>query len=68
MGTEEGEALGKKWGYPFYETSAKEGVNVEEAFFDLVRKMTKKEIEREEERRMWKEREKRAGGGRCCVM
>jgi len=38
---EEGQALAKQWGCPFYETSAKKKYNNEACFFDLVREIRK---------------------------
>ena len=40
---EEGKQLAEKWGCPFYETSAKEKINNEVCFFDLVREIRKKQ-------------------------
>jgi len=37
----EGEGIGKSWLCPFYETSALARINVEEAFYDLVREINK---------------------------
>ncbi len=34
--TEMGRALAERFGVPFFESSAKSGINVEEAFFELV--------------------------------
>eukprot|EP01120_Amphizonella_sp_Union-15-10_P002553 TRINITY_DN1282_c0_g1_i1.p1 TRINITY_DN1282_c0_g1~~TRINITY_DN1282_c0_g1_i1.p1 ORF type:complete len:217 (-),score=60.67 TRINITY_DN1282_c0_g1_i1:121-699(-) len=39
--TGEGQELGKSWGCPFFETSAKTRINVEESFFQLVREIIK---------------------------
>lgn len=39
--TQEGQELGRQWNVPFFETSAKSRINVEEAFFDLVREIRK---------------------------
>lgn len=34
---EEGNQLANAWGIPFFETSAKLRINIEESFFELVR-------------------------------
>ena len=39
--TVEGQDLAKSFGCPFYETSAKARINVEEAFYELVREIRK---------------------------
>lgn len=39
VASSEGERLAAEHGHPFYETSAKTGVNVEVAFFELVREV-----------------------------
>jgi len=40
---EEGEELAQQWGCPFFETSAKEKLNTESCFYDLVRYMRREE-------------------------
>mmetsp|Transcript_26609 Transcript_26609/g.29648 ORF Transcript_26609/g.29648 Transcript_26609/m.29648 type:complete len:208 (-) Transcript_26609:189-812(-) len=40
--TEKGQALANEMGIPFYETSAKDSVNVEEAFFNIAKDIYKK--------------------------
>ena len=40
---EEGKQLADKWGCPFYEASAKEKINNEVCFFQLVREIRKKQ-------------------------
>ena len=37
--TEEGRALAKSFGVPFFESSAKSRINVEESFYELVRQV-----------------------------
>lgn len=39
VGTHEGQALAKHFGCPFIETSAKQRMNVDEAFHNLVREI-----------------------------
>ena len=44
----DGEALGREWGCPFFETSAKTRYNVTEAFTEIVRQINKKKVQKEE--------------------
>eukprot|EP01115_Flamella_aegyptia_P001915 TRINITY_DN131_c0_g2_i2.p1 TRINITY_DN131_c0_g2~~TRINITY_DN131_c0_g2_i2.p1 ORF type:complete len:140 (-),score=51.22 TRINITY_DN131_c0_g2_i2:24-401(-) len=44
--TSEGQDLAKSFGCPFFETSAKARINVEEAFYDLVREIRKDNLEK----------------------
>ena len=37
----EGEEVAKNWNCPFFESSAFNGINIENCFFELVREMTK---------------------------
>ena len=39
VSTEEGKRLAEEFGYPFYETSAKDDININEIFDDLVEKV-----------------------------
>jgi len=39
----QGEALAKEWGCPFFETSAKDKINNEECFYEVVREIRKAE-------------------------
>eukprot|EP01112_Ceratiomyxa_fruticulosa_P020087 TRINITY_DN6740_c0_g1_i2.p1 TRINITY_DN6740_c0_g1~~TRINITY_DN6740_c0_g1_i2.p1 ORF type:complete len:198 (-),score=23.47 TRINITY_DN6740_c0_g1_i2:9-602(-) len=41
VSTQEGQALARSFGCPFVETSAKKRINVEEAFFQLIREIRK---------------------------
>ena len=56
--TAEGEALAAKWNNsPFFETSSKDGLNVEKCFHEvvrLIRKMPATEQKRDEKRAWWK--------------
>ena len=58
--TEEGKALAKEWGCPFYETSAKTKINHKECFFHIVRQLREiNERERIEEEEKLKKKKKR---------
>jgi len=41
VSTEEGKACAKQWNCPFFEASAKEDINVDETFYELVREIRK---------------------------
>jgi hypothetical protein len=43
--TFEGRELAKKWNIPFFETSAKSRLNIEECIFDLVRSIPREGLE-----------------------
>jgi len=43
--TSQGEELAKEWGCPFFETSAKDKINNEECFYEVVREIRKAEEE-----------------------
>lgn len=43
VSTQEGQALANQWGCPFMETSAKEKINNEDCFFQVVREIRKAE-------------------------
>jgi len=59
----EGEALSVKFGCPFFETSAKTRVNVDEVFFELVRK-----VQESKRRDDDVTDNKQSKGGGCCVI
>ena len=61
--TTEGKSLGEKFKVPFFETSAKTRVNVDEVFFELVRKVKKYKDESNEV-----EEENPKDGGGCCII
>jgi GTPase KRas protein len=63
---EEGEALTKSFGCPFLEVSIKERVNVEEAFFQIVREIRKSEIAKTTKDSM--EEEKTTWNSRKCIL
>jgi len=41
VSTEDGRACAKLWDCPFFEASAKEDINVDETFYELVREIRK---------------------------
>jgi GTPase KRas protein len=64
--TNEGVDLAKKWGCPFFETSAKLKINNESCFFELVRQIRKQEQDTKTKRKKGK-----AGGGiniHCIIL
>lgn len=46
VSTAEGQRLAREWNVPFFETSARYRVNVDEPFCDLVREIRRHQIER----------------------
>jgi len=56
---EEGAAVARAWGVPFFETSAKTKVNHEECFYELVR-----EVRKEQEKLKLKKKQK----GKCLIL
>jgi len=66
VSTQEGKELAKSFGCKFIETSAKQKINVDEAFYELVR-----EIRRYNKEALPKGPEKRKGFGKglkCTIM
>ena len=61
--TAEGMDLAKSFGCPFLETSAKHRINVDEAFFEIVR-----EIRSAEEPEMMKKKQKKSKRVQCSLM
>ena len=61
--TSEGKSLAEKFQAPFFETSAKTRVNVDDVFFELVRSVTKHKSENDEE-----PEEQATSGGGCCII
>lgn len=59
---EDGQAFADKYGYPFLEISAREGVNVVESFHAIVRDVKqKRKVEEKKEKQKKKEKEKEKG-------
>jgi GTPase KRas protein len=61
--TAEGSDLAKSFGCPFIESSAKQRINVEEAFFELVREIRKHRNKGAEGANNKKQPKKKSGGG-----
>jgi GTPase KRas protein len=61
---EEGEELANRYGYPFIETSAKTGHNVEECFFQLIRKVREFRKQKHENENQKEEK----GKSRCSLL
>ena len=61
--TTEGKSLGEKFKVPFFETSAKTRVNVDEVFFELVRLVKKYKNDTSEP-----SEEKNDSSGGCCII
>jgi len=57
VSTADGKALAAEWGCPFFETSAKDKINNEECFYEVVREIRKAEN---------KPIQKQPGGTGCC--
>ena len=62
--TSEGKTLSEKFGVPFFETSAKTRVNVDEVFFELVRLVKKHKLSVGGDS---EEKGEQEGGG-CCII
>eukprot|EP01122_Echinamoeba_exundans_P006599 TRINITY_DN188_c0_g1_i1.p1 TRINITY_DN188_c0_g1~~TRINITY_DN188_c0_g1_i1.p1 ORF type:complete len:158 (-),score=32.31 TRINITY_DN188_c0_g1_i1:188-661(-) len=69
ISSEDGENLAKQYGCPFFETSAKTRVNVDEAFFALVKEIRKYENAKKDTSTPGAQQQdnKPASGG-CCVL
>ena len=59
----EGELLARSWQCPFFETSAKERINIDETFHELVRRMKRYQSATSQEKKKKKEKSKK-----CVVM
>ena len=62
--TSEGKAIAEKFNMPFFETSAKTRVNVDEVFFELVRQVAKYKAAHTD----GDDVDDAASGGGCCVL
>eukprot|EP01089_Gocevia_fonbrunei_P001797 TRINITY_DN116_c0_g1_i1.p1 TRINITY_DN116_c0_g1~~TRINITY_DN116_c0_g1_i1.p1 ORF type:complete len:198 (+),score=47.56 TRINITY_DN116_c0_g1_i1:140-733(+) len=68
---DEGQELAKNFGCPFYEASAKNHINVDEAFRDLVREVRKFKVEEEKKKSTAPQKKKPSSAPtfmRKCVM
>jgi GTPase KRas protein len=63
VSSSEGQELAKNFGCPFFESSAKTRVNVEESFYELVREI-RKELQGEQANK----KKKKAGKKNCIVL
>lgn len=63
VSTAEGQELARNFGCPFFESSAKTRVNVEESFYELVREI-RKELQGEQAIK----KKKKAGKKGCIVL
>lgn len=70
ISSEDGENLAKQYGCPFFETSAKTRVNVDEAFFALVKEIRKYENAKKDTSTPGAQQAdaKADSGGGCCVL
>lgn len=62
----EGDVLAKEWQCPFFETSAKDRVNIDETFHELVRRMKRFQSAMTADK--GKGKKKGGGGGGNCLM
>lgn len=62
---QEGEEVARQWGCPFVEVSAKDGTDIEKAFFEVVREIRRKE--RESEQKVWDEASEKKQSKRSMV-
>jgi len=66
--TQEASELAKQWKVPIYETSALARINVEEAFFDLVREIRKEQTGTTGGPVASQKKAPKAGGNRGCTL
>ncbi|KAJ6529014.1 P-loop containing nucleoside triphosphate hydrolase protein [Mycena vulgaris] len=68
VGQEEGAALAERLGCPFLEVSAKAGLNVEQAFVDMVRLLREKGVTDKNPVWMENEKEKKKKKKKCIIL